>query len=135
MNSTATSITSMPRKSRNRNWKIHFRVKNDWFAGQSMRPTAPRPVNLRTDPLVQHPDAPGYPLYAGEKLWIIMPAAYILKLHAETFKDFPPSQAPPDFNPGAIWNTRSRRPPTEFDIIHLSDCNLGMPGKPNWQRQ
>ena len=30
-------------------------------------------------------DAPGYPLYAGEKLWTIMPAAYVLKLHAETF--------------------------------------------------
>jgi hypothetical protein len=42
------------------------------------------------------------PLYAGEKLWTIMPAAYILKLHAETFKDFPPRQAPPDFNPGAL---------------------------------
>ena len=47
-------------------------------------------------------DAPGYPLYAGEKLWTVMPAAYILKLHAETFKDFPPRQAPPDFNPGAM---------------------------------
>jgi hypothetical protein len=47
-------------------------------------------------------DAPGYPLYAGEKLWTVMPAGYILKLHAETFKEFPPRQAPPDFNPGAM---------------------------------
>ena len=34
-------------------------------------------------------DAPGYPLYAGEKLWTIMPAGYILKQHAETFTEFP----------------------------------------------
>jgi hypothetical protein len=38
----------------------------------------------------------------AEKLWTVMPAAYILKLHAETFRDFPPRQAPPDFNPGAM---------------------------------
>ena len=31
-----------------------------------------------------------------------MPAGYILKVHAETFKEFPPRQAPPDFNPGAM---------------------------------
>ena len=87
---------------RYQNWKIHFQIKDDWFAGQSMRPTVPRPVNLRVDPFEQHMDAPGYPLYAGEKLWTIMPAGYILKLHAETFKEFPPRQAPPDFNPGAM---------------------------------
>ncbi len=84
------------------NWKIHFLVKDDWFAGQSMRPTVPRPVNLRVDPFEQHMESPGYPLYAGEKLWTIMPAGYILKLHAETFKAFPPRQAPPEFNPGAM---------------------------------
>jgi arylsulfatase A-like enzyme len=87
---------------RYQNWKIHFQIKDDWFAGQSMRPTVPRPVNLRVDPFEQHMDAPGYPLYTGEKLWTIMPAGYILKLHAETFKEFPPRQAPPEFNPGAM---------------------------------
>ena len=47
-------------------------------------------------------DAPGYPTYAGEKLWTIMPAAYILKMHAATFTEFPPRQAPPEFNPGEM---------------------------------
>ena len=37
-----------------------------------MRPTVPRPVNLRVDPFEQHMDAPGYPLYVGEKLWTIL---------------------------------------------------------------
>ncbi len=87
---------------RYQNWKIHFLVKDDWFAGQSVKPTVPRPVNLRNDPFEQHMDAPAYPIYAGEKLWTVMPAAYILKLHAETFVDFPPRQAPPEFNPGAM---------------------------------
>ena len=77
-------------------------MKDDWFAGQSVKPTVPRPVNLRVDPFEQHMNAPGYPLYAGEKLWTIMPAAYILKMHAETFGAFPPRQAPPEFNPGAM---------------------------------
>lgn len=47
-------------------------------------------------------DAEGYPLYAGEKLRTIMPAAYILKLQAETFAHFPPRQAPPDFDRGVM---------------------------------
>jgi arylsulfatase A-like enzyme len=87
---------------RYQNWKIHFMIKDDWFAGQSMKPTVPRPVNLRVDPFEQHMDAPAYALYAGEKLWTIMPAAYLLKMHAETFQEFPPRQAPPEFNPGAM---------------------------------
>jgi hypothetical protein len=47
-------------------------------------------------------NAPAYAIYAGEKLWTIMPAGYLLTLHAETFKAFPPRQAPPDFDAGAI---------------------------------
>jgi hypothetical protein len=83
---------------RYRNWKLHFQIKDDWFAGQSITPTVPRPVNLRVDPFEQHMDAPAYPIYAGVKLWTIMPAGYILKQHLETFKEFPPRQAPPGFN-------------------------------------
>jgi arylsulfatase A-like enzyme len=41
---------------RYRNRKIHFQIKNDWFAGQSITPTVPRPVNLRVDPFEQHMD-------------------------------------------------------------------------------
>ena len=38
----------------------------------------------------------------GEKLWTVMPAGYILKMYAQTFKEFPPRQAPAEFNPGAM---------------------------------
>src|SRR5215212_7621075 len=84
------------------NWKVHFQVKDDWFAGALLRPTIPRPVNLRVDPFEQHMDAPSYPIYAGEKLWTVLPAAALIQQHAATFADFPPRQAPPDFNPQAI---------------------------------
>jgi arylsulfatase A-like enzyme len=84
------------------NWKIHFLVKDDWFGGQAIKPTVPKPVNLRVDPFEQHMEAPSYPIYAGEKLWTVMPAAYILKQHAATFAAFPPRQAPPQFNAGAM---------------------------------
>jgi arylsulfatase A-like enzyme len=87
---------------RYRNWKMHFQIKDNWFFGQSVKPTVPRPVNLRLDPFEQHMDAPGYPFYVGEKLWTVMPAGYILKQHLETFKEFPPRQAPPEFNPDKL---------------------------------
>ncbi|MET1058413.1 MAG: hypothetical protein ABWX84_02375 [Nocardioides sp.] len=44
-------------------------------------------------------DAPAYPLYAGEKLWTVLPAAALVQQHAATFTEFPPRQPPPDFNP------------------------------------
>jgi arylsulfatase len=87
-----------------RNWKIHFQVKDDWFAGTLRRTTVPQPVNLRVDPFEQHMDAPYYPFYVGEKLWTVLPAGYLLQQHAATFNDFPPRQAPADFNPQEMLN-------------------------------
>ena len=58
--------------------------------------------NLRVDPFEQHMDAPSYPIYAGEKLRTVLPAASLIQQHAATFADLPPRQAPPDFNPQAI---------------------------------
>jgi arylsulfatase A-like enzyme len=84
------------------NWKVHFQTKDDWFGGQAVRPTVPKPVNLRVDPFEQHMDAPSYPIYVGEKLWTVLPAAAIVQQHVATFTDFPPRQAPPGFNPQAL---------------------------------
>lgn len=84
------------------NWKVHFQVKDDWFGGAIVRPTVPKPVNLRVDPFEQHMDAPYYALYVGEKLWTVMPAAAIVQQHVATFEDFPPRQPPPDFNPQGL---------------------------------
>jgi len=46
--------------------------------------------------------APQYPIYAGEKLWTVLPAAALVAQHMKTFEEFPPSQAPAYFNPQAI---------------------------------
>ena len=35
---------------RYRNWKVHFQLKDDWFAVATVTRTLPRPVNLRNDP-------------------------------------------------------------------------------------
>jgi arylsulfatase A-like enzyme len=81
-------------------WKIHFQVKDNWFAGQLVTPTVPRPVNLRADPFEQHMDAPYYPIYAGEKLWTVVPAQAFVHQHLESFKAFPQRQNPAGFNLG-----------------------------------
>jgi arylsulfatase len=47
-------------------------------------------------------DAPAYPLFAGEKLWTVLPAAYLLQQHVATFAEFPPRQAPPGFSPQGL---------------------------------
>jgi arylsulfatase A-like enzyme len=84
------------------NWKVHFQTKDDWFTGALLQTTVPQPVNLRVDPFERHMDDPAYPLYAGEKLWTVLPAAALVQQHIATFEDFPPSQAPPNWNPQAI---------------------------------
>jgi len=81
-------------------WKIHFQVKSNWFAGQATTPTVPQPVNLRVDPFEQHMEAPYYPFYAGEKLWTVVPASAFVQQHLESFKAFPQRQNPAGFNLG-----------------------------------
>lgn len=78
---------------RYRNWKVHFEIKDTWFAGQSKTPTVPQPVNLRADPFEQHMEAPAYPAYAVNKLWTVLPIAAMVQQHLGTFREFPPRQA------------------------------------------
>lgn len=83
---------------RYQNWKAHFNVKDDWFAGHAVRPTVPQPVNLRADPFEQHMQAPAYPEYAVNKLWAVLPMGALVQKHLASFKDFPPRQKSGDFN-------------------------------------
>jgi arylsulfatase len=81
-------------------WKVHFQIKNDWFGGHAITPTVPRPVNLRVDPFEQHMEAPYYALYAGEKLWTVVPASAFVQQHLESLRAFPQRQNPAGFNVG-----------------------------------
>jgi hypothetical protein len=94
--------SAVPADSVASHWQLLCRRPVDWFGGQAVRPTVPKPVNLRVDPFEQHMDAPSYPIYVGEKLWTVLPAAAIIQQHVATFTDFPPRQAPPGFNPQAL---------------------------------
>jgi arylsulfatase A-like enzyme len=87
---------------RYKNWKVHFQLKDDWFAGHAMQPTVPQPVNLRADPFEQHMQSPNYPRYAVDKLWTVMPIQAYIQQHLATFKDFPQRQPTADFNMDAI---------------------------------
>ena len=79
-------------------WKVHFQLKDNWFAGQARTPTVAQPVNLRNDPFEQHMDSPNYPKYAVEKLWITIPAMAVVQKHLESYRDFPQRQHPAGFN-------------------------------------
>jgi arylsulfatase len=85
-----------------RNWKVHFQIKDDWFAGHAVQPTVPQPVNLRADPFEQHMQAPDYPNYAVDKLWTVLPIQAVVEQHLATFKEFPQRQKTADFNMDAI---------------------------------
>jgi arylsulfatase A-like enzyme len=87
---------------RYKNWKVHFQIKDDWFAGHAVQPTVPQPVNLRSDPFEQHMQSPNYPRYAVDKLWTVLPIQAFVQQHLATFKDFPQRQPVADFNMDAI---------------------------------
>lgn len=83
-------------------WKVHFRTKNDWFPGALVKATEARPVIPRSDTFEQPLKTPDHPVYEGENLWTVMPAAATVRPHAATFKEFPPRQTPPDFYPQSM---------------------------------
>ena len=65
----------------------------------------PPPVNGREQRPYRLVSTPVVPLYAGGKLWTVLPAAAIVQQHVATFQDFPPRQAPPGFNPQTMVET------------------------------
>ena len=87
---------------RYKNWKVHFELKDNWFAGSSFQPTVPQPVNLRADPFEQHMQAPAYPLYAVNKLWTVLPIAAMVQMHLATFKEYPQRQRSGDLDINAM---------------------------------
>ena len=82
-------------------WKIHFRIKEDWFGGEPEEPTVPQPINLRVDPFEDAMHSPGYQNYVGEKLWTMAPALAALALHQASFERFPP-RVPTGFDHAAF---------------------------------
>ena len=81
------------------NWKVHFRPRTTGSRGLwSGAPCRARSTcgSIRSSSTWTRRTTP---LYAGEKLWTVLPAAAIVQQHVATFEEFPPRQPPPDFNP------------------------------------
>jgi arylsulfatase A-like enzyme len=76
-------------------WKVTFKtIKGNLFTGTEESTNVPIVTNLRQDPWERYQTESGmYMRWWGEKLWTLVPSAYIVGQFLETFKEHPPSQA------------------------------------------
>jgi arylsulfatase len=76
---------------RYRDWKAHFTVQTQGWAGPKEELNAPLLFNLRRDPYEKAADESGmYTRWMGNKMWAFGPAAKLVQKHLTTFEDFPP---------------------------------------------
>jgi arylsulfatase A-like enzyme len=79
-------------------WKVHFAIKNSWWADVAKPRTVPLVINLRQDPFEVSPDSQMYTRWYGDKLWVMVPAQAIVGLFLQSFKEFPQRQKSATFN-------------------------------------
>jgi arylsulfatase A-like enzyme len=73
-------------------WKAHFIVQNEGWAGAKEELNAPLLFNLRQDPLERAADESGmYIEWMGKKMWAFGPAQRIVQKHLATFEEWPPA--------------------------------------------
>lgn len=79
---------------RYQDWKAHFVIQNDGWAGPKEELNAPLLFNLRRDPYEKAADESGmYVRWMGNKMWAFGPAARLVQNHLATFEEFPPRGA------------------------------------------
>lgn len=72
-------------------WKAHFVVQPNGWAGAKEKLNAPLLFNLRQDPYERADEESGmYTNWMGKKMWAFGPAQKIVKQHLATFKKWPP---------------------------------------------
>lgn len=72
-------------------WKAHFVVQNQGWAGAKEELNAPLLFNLRRDPYEKAAEESGmYTRWMGNKMWAFGPAARLVQQHLATFAEFPP---------------------------------------------
>lgn len=75
-------------------WKAHFVVQNNGWAGGKEELNAPLLFNLRRDPYEKAAGESGmYTRWMGNKMWAFGPAARAVQKHLSTFAEFPPRGA------------------------------------------
>jgi arylsulfatase A-like enzyme len=77
------------------NWKVTFKtIKGNLFTGSEESTNVPIVTNLRQDPWERYQtESMMYGHWWGEKLWTLVPSAFIVGQFLQTFKEYPPSQA------------------------------------------
>ena len=85
-----------------RDWKAHFALPGDWFAGGDPVPQSfPKIVNLRMDPLEDHVlfnESPMAARWMTDKFWAFVPMQAVVGMFLQTFKEFPQRQKSASFN-------------------------------------
>lgn len=76
---------------RHGDWKAHFVVQNQGWAGPAERLNAPLLFNLRRDPYEKAADESGmYTKWMGRKMWAFGPAKNLVQQHLATLAEYPP---------------------------------------------
>jgi arylsulfatase len=81
-------------------WKISFKIMQGNIAvGTVIQPNMPVVINLRQDPFERYySESQMYPRWAGDKLWMFVPAQMVVGQFIESFKEYPPSQKSGSFS-------------------------------------
>ncbi len=76
---------------RHGDWKAHFTIQTEGWAGPKEELNAPLLFNLRRDPYEKAAEESGmYTRWMGNKMWAFGPAAKFVQNHLSTFIDYPP---------------------------------------------
>ncbi len=81
-------------------WKISFKLMQGNMAiGTLMQPNMPQIVNLRQDPFERYwSESSNMFRWAGDKLWMFVPAQAVVGQFVESLREYPPSQRSGSFS-------------------------------------
>jgi arylsulfatase len=78
-------------------WKIHFGISWDGWAGPREALNFPRAIHLRSDPYETSLDSGLYARFFGDQLWLFVPTQVEVGKWLATFREYPPRQATASF--------------------------------------
>ncbi|MEH6587431.1 MAG: arylsulfatase [Halioglobus sp.] len=78
-------------------WKIHFAIAEQGWAGPRESLNFPRMVHLRSDPYETSLDSGLYTRFFADQLWLFVPTQQAVGQWLMTFREFPPRQATASF--------------------------------------
>lgn len=80
-----------------RDWKIHFAIMPNGWAGQREVQNFPIAMNLRTDPFETSMDSAMYTRWMADNLWLFVPMQQVVGQWLMTYRQFPPRQPSASF--------------------------------------